>query len=377
MKEVFFAMTGSVKRNSRALKQLRILSENGFRVQVVDLDNLPDLPYPDIEGISYKSLRVGGRGPGFFRAWSRRIAQEAKGIQADIFHASDLFVLTALSKASVKKNARLVYDSRELYPFVASTKEKPWSSLFWRWVESKAIPRTDLIFTVSDSIADTLRDAYNIERPTILFNIPEAQDIPKGEVLRKKLGLDPSENVILHQGRMAKSRGCFQLVDAFQEIENAHCVFLGGGPLKSQLQTEVSKLNLEDRVHFLDSVPNERLLSFTKDATIGVSLLEDSCLNHRFALPNKLFEYLNASLPVLVSELPEMSKIVENYDIGRTVDSKSSHAIARAINSMLANPAQLNQMSLNTSKFRSEMNWEDSANKFRKAYASLFSDNPA
>ena len=98
------------------------------------------------------------------------------------------------------------------------------------------------------------------------------------------------------------------------ELPAAHLVFLGSSPFSGYedgLREQAAAAGLADRVHFLPSVPLERLLEHTADADVGVSLLQDTCENHRLALPNKVFEYVAAGVPVVVSDLPELTRLVE------------------------------------------------------------------
>ena len=128
--------------------------------------------------------------------------------------------------------------------------------------------------------------------------------------LRARLGIE-REPLVLHQGAPAPDRGGEQLIEAMAELPAAHLVFLGSSPFSGYedgLRERAVAAGLGDRVHFLPSVPLDRLLEHTADADVGVSLLQDTCENHRLALPNKVFEYVAAGVPVVVSELPELTR---------------------------------------------------------------------
>lgn len=160
-----------------------------------------------------------------------------------------------------------------------------------------------------------------------------------------------------------------------QCVEQAALVFLGGGPLKDALIGEVGLLGLRDRVHFLDPVPPDALLSYTASADVGVTLLEDTCLNHRYALPNKLFEYLMAGIPVLASDLPEIRDVVDAYGVGRLVDPADPEAVARAMQFMIDRPDTLEQMGTNIPAVLETFSWEKASVCFEQAYHSILSDN--
>ena len=374
---IVFAMSGSVRRNSRALKQIRLLSEFGFRTIVFDIKANESFPDPDIENTEWHHLDVSGKGPRFFRDIHRSFLKACKNLKADVYHASDLYVLAALRKAAAQNDAKLVYDSRELYPHVAATKNKVWATLFWSSFEAKNIKPVDLVFTVSRSIADALNNLYPDKNPIVLWNIPaKSQSVISDRSIFEDLNLDSNTHLILHQGQIKRSRGCDKLVESMKDIRSdAHCAFLGGGPFKSELQKLVKENNLSERVHFLDPVPSDQVINYVKGASLGLTLLEDTCLNHRFALPNKLFEYLKSELPVLASDLPEMATIVQDYDVGQVTNASSPEAIASSVNSMLADPKKLKEYSQNASSIFIEMNWEIASERFKSAYQSLLSDS--
>jgi len=97
------------------------------------------------------------------------------------------------------------------------------------------------------------------------------------------------------------------------------------------LRRAIRERGLQDRVTLLPSVPLEQLLAHTAEASVGVTLLQDTCENHRLALPNKLFEYIAAGIPVVASALPETRALVERYGVGWCVPPGDSSALADAL----------------------------------------------
>ncbi len=347
--DIVFALTGDLHRNSRALKQLSSLAGSGFTIQVFHLGgDSPAAPLPD--GVHASIVEVSaGSGPMHFLRVHRAFLAAIGPCRARLFHASDLYVLAACRWAADRFEVPFTYDAREFYPHVASTTGRPWARWWWQRVEGKHIRSASAVFTVSNSIADALSKTYTIDRPTLVQNTPlasashpgaektgaERTDAEPG--LRELLG-GSSERLILHLGQMKKARGCENLVRAMKKVEKAHLIFLGYGPLKIDLQRLTSKENLKDRVHFLDPVSPTAIYATIRSADIGVTLLEDTCLNHRYALPNKLFDYLLAGLPVLGSDLREVAGLMDDHDVGLRVDASNPQAIANALNEMRLSP---------------------------------------
>ncbi len=260
--------------------------------------------------------RPAGGGPPFFWRNHRAMLQAARRVRARVYHASDLFVLPALYAAARQHHGRLAYDARELYPHVFGTVGKPWASWVWARLEGFFAPRAHVVFTVNDSIADAMARRYAITRPTVLFNVPDAAPVPVTDVLREQTGVLPGVPIVLYQGALFPHRGLPVLVDAMAQVPGAALVLMGEGPLRGALETQIKAGGLAGRAFVLDPVPPDGLLAVTASADVGAVTLDDACLSYRFALPNKLFEYLMARLPVAATDLPELRRVVEGHGVG-------------------------------------------------------------
>lgn len=361
---VAFVMTGELYRNSRALKQLRSLAAAGYHVDVFHLSgSAPALPLPD--AISVHTLqRPAGSGPAFFRKVDRLFATALAGLTADIVHASDLYALSACRRRADETGASLTYDAREYYPHVAGTVGKPWARWWWRHLEKKHIGRADSVFTVSDSIADALSSNYGIDRPLVVHNAPPAAlpttDQPE-PTLSERIGTDGP--IFVHLGQMKAHRGGPSLIHAMDKIEEAHLVFLGYGSEMAGLQTLSREMGVADRVHFLDPVSPDAIRLAIRDARAGITMLEDTCLNHRFALPNKLFDYIHAGLPVLGANLDEVRSVVSRFEIGLTARPDQPADIARAMTAMLKEESQARWRG-NLPKAAETFAWENASQRF-------------
>lgn len=370
MPDVLFALTGDVRQNSRALRQLHALEDLGRTVEVLALaehprtrDFTPNIRFRLLEQPS-------GSGPLFFWRVHRLFSRHASSISAAVYHASDLYNLPAMHAAANDHDAAVAFDSRELYPHVASAAGRPWVRWFWRTIESTYLPKTDAIFTVNESIARELKTAYDVS-PVVLHNVPAFEEVQRSSYLRDITGIDEDRAIILHQGSMQKDRGCEQLVAALEFVEDAALVFLGGGPLLEGLQASVARRDLQNRVYFVPPVPPDELLPVTASADIGVTLLEDTCRNHRLALPNKLFEYLMAGLPVVASELPEIARVVDGFDVGRTVDPGDTPALSAVLQELVDRPKLRASLAANAPGVFEHYSWEKSKDNFVEVYTEL------
>lgn len=390
--DVLFAMTGNLYRNSRALRQVEALAETGRSVRVLHLVRRTerglgerDLP----PGVRVRDLRrPAGSGPRFFWRVHRTFREAAGGFAPRVYHASDLYVLPALadaasgtSPASTRSESEpgarepaLTFDSRELYPYVASTSGRPWVRWFWKAVQHRYLPRTDAVFTVSESIAEHLAERYAIPDPILVPNAPPRTKVEPAGRLRALAGLEEDVPVVLHQGSMQKDRGCGRLVRAAEGLEEGAIVFLGDGPERGRLEDTVRERGLRNTVRFVDRVPPHELLSVTADADAGVSLLRDTCPNHRYALPNKLFEYLMADLPVVVTDLTEMGALVREFDVGRVVPVDDTEALGEMLRGLLGDPEERGRLSGNAAKVFEVYSWERGRARMMDAFDSLLGE---
>ncbi|NNF03558.1 MAG: glycosyltransferase, partial [Rhodothermales bacterium] len=333
--DIAFVLTGDPFRNARALKQVRALAHAGHRVLLLGIEG--DAPHPDLpQNVHVERLpRPPGSGPAWFHAVHRAFRTRLMSLDARCFHASDLYALPSCSAGARRNGACLTYDARELYTAVASVSGRPLVRAFWRWIEHRHIRRTNAVFTVSGSIADELARRYPIERPVLLPNVPDESGRLSGPGLRellRRVGVPTGEDepLILHLGQMRSDRGCDVLIDAFDRLAGdaavadagarARLVFLGYGPEEAGLRARATSTRVADRIHFLAPVDPDRVHAAISDAAVGVTLLQDSCLNHRYALPNKLFDYFHAGLPVLAARLPEIERVVDGEGLGLTVE---------------------------------------------------------
>lgn len=361
--DIAFVLTGDLHRNIRALKQIRSLSDGGYAVKVFHLGGnaakteLPKLVSEQVVGVP------SGRGPLYFRRIHYAFYEALRGVNAQLYHASDLYVLKVCAKSSKRSNSKYSFDSRELYAHVAATAGRPWVRWYWSRLEQTLLPGAAGIFTVSESIADFLAQSYGVSRPTVINNVPEMSleegSTPESSCVFPGDGLP----IFVHLGQMKVDRGCEKLIEAMTLVGDAHLVFLGFGPIQPKLEALVRANKLRSRVHFVPPVGPREVQAALRGATIGVTMLEDTCLNHRFALPNKLFDYIRAGLPVLSSNLVEVAQVVQENALGRTADPSDHLAIAVVMNEMKRS-LDLPIWSKNATALSETFSWENASQRF-------------
>jgi glycosyltransferase involved in cell wall biosynthesis len=332
----------SVEHDARVRREARALDQAGHEVVVVDLPRSERAsPGVGFEVLSVPASARVERLPGPVRRplSAARIAQLAQRAGPDAVHAHDAAMLVPGWIAARRTGARLVYDSHELATGVPY-RSRGWSALVGA-IERQLVPRCDAVITVSDGIAARLQSRYRLpQRPTVVRNLPDLADdgraSARAEDLREELAVG-SAPLVLHNGAVAGDRGCENLVRSVRLLDGAHLLFLGAeGPYASGLRALAAELGMASRVHLHRPVPLGDLISYTAQADVGATLLEDTCENHRLALPNKAFEYVAAGIPVVASDLPELGALVRAHGIGWTVDPADPASIAEGLGAALA-----------------------------------------
>lgn len=326
----------SVEFDSRVRREAAALAGAGHEVVVLELADVAPAAAM-LDGFTRRSVgsTAGMRSrlpSALYRiAMVRRFVRGIRAVGPDAVHAHDAAMLLPGAIGSRLTGAMLVYDSHELAVGV------PYRESGWAWlvstIERLIVPRCAAVITVSDGIAARLRDLYGLAvTPTVVRNVTALERNGAGG-LRRTLGIGADVSLVLHQGASAPARGCAQLIEAAATLGDVHVAFLGDPEpgYKERLAALIAARGLGDRVVVLPSVPLAELLSWTAEADIGVTLLEDNCENHRLALPNKLFEYIAAGVPVIASALPEVERLVTSYGIGWCVTPDDADALGEAL----------------------------------------------
>lgn len=281
--------------------------------------------------------------------------------KSTILWSNDLDTLPANYLISKLKGVNLVYDSHEYFTEVPELVNRPRIQKIWLTIEQWIFPKLKNVITVSDEIAKVYANKYNTTI-TVIRNLPfKTKDFFQVKDIKKE-GI----NLVIYQGAVNVNRGIEPLIEAMQFVENTTLCIIGDGDVFDDVVLKVRALKLEDKVTLLGKIPLELLPHYTFQGSLGVSLEENVGLNYKYALPNKLFDYINAGLPVLTSNLPEMQAIVNKYNVGETLSEITPKAISEKLNELFSNKEQLATYAKNSLKAKEELCWE---NEKQKLYA--------
>ncbi len=250
----------------------------------------------------------------------------SKNIQIINVHSVDLLPLGVLLKW--KTGGKLVYDAHELETekFGLEGVRKRLSKL----IERRLIQKADLVIVVGKSIENWYREKYGITNIVTLLNCPEYKEPKRGRILHQCLQIPETKKIVIYQGGLERGRGIEKLLKAFISLENQRYVLVCMG--YGELTAMIKEYALEyDNIYFKEAVSPDRVLEYTASADIGVSYIDNASLNDRYCLPNKLFEYVMAGLPVIVNEAPEQTRIVRDAVIGTVLGELTSYSLQQAL----------------------------------------------
>ena len=266
--------------------------------------------------------------------------------------------------------SRLVYDAHELE--TETNGAKGFRQRLVKWLERKLIQRVDMTIVVSESIADWYANEYGIARPPVVLNAPNKREIKNNNYFREQLGIRDDQIILLYQGGLAAGRGVHLILDAFKARgdNKVVVVFMGYGPLQQDIQAAAAQ---QKNIFFYPAVAPQVVLEYTASSDFGIHLIQNICMNHDYCMPNKLFEYAMAGLPVLVSNMKDMSELVSKNNMGAVISDFSAAGINRAIDDFLLQ--DLTAMKANAYRVACENAWEVQEQKMLAGYHGMFGAN--
>jgi len=355
-KRIAISVSNDISTDQRVLKQCRYLSTMGYDVALYGrmlLDSKPvEKPYA-----IHRFKLLFNQGFFFYAALNVRLFFALVFVKADVFYANDLDTLPANALVSLIRRKPLIYDSHEYFTEVPEIQGKPIVKRIWKLAEQICIKRCDVVIAVSQSIAELLQEAYRIEKVFLVRNVPY-EPIEISAYSKVEIGVDPDTFLVVLQGAgINVDRGAEELMDAMALVKNMTLLIIGNGDALPLLKRKVAEMRLEKSVIFKPKMPFDEMMRYTSVADLGVSLDKGTNINYQFSLPNKLFDYALAGIPVLVSDLVEVRRLVNKYQIGEVLPNYSPQVIAEKLREMKDKPLRLQTYRQNTKILIDALNW--------------------
>ena len=365
-KRVILLVSSDLSTDNRVQKMATTLTLNDFDVLVVGRELRSSLPLRHTEYEQKRLHFVFSKGALFYAEMNFRFCLFLLFHRFDIATANDLDTLLGTWIAVRLKRKKIVYDSHEYFTEVPELQHRPRIKAIWTKIEKTIFPKLQSCITVCESIAREYEQLYHVP-VVVVRNCPMNRDY-QNVVTKDEKQEYTNDTIILYQGAVNLGRGLDLMIETMQYVDNAKLMIVGSGDKFDEIQSLANRLHVSQKVLFVGRVPLPEVSNYTRLATIGISLEEDLGLNYRFALPNKLFDYIRAEKPVLVSDLPEMKKIVLQYKCGEIVIERSPQKLAKQINEMLHNEFKMKQYKEGCKIAAEELCWEREEQTILKIY---------
>jgi len=289
---------------------------------------------------------------------------------AEVLLANDLDTLLPNFLVSRLRSRTLVYDSHELFTEVPELQNRPKVRGFWMFLEKMIFPQLKNVYTVNERIAGIYRRKYGVRVSVIRNMAPKLKNRNIDQDLRKKIRGD--DFLLIQQGAgINRDRGAEEAVLMMQYLENCKLIILGGGDVFGGLQGLAARYGVSDRVLLMPKMPYEELLEYTKISDLGLSLDKGGSANYEYALPNKIFDYLQCGVPVLVSGREVPARFVTEQQLGWVSDSEDPQLMARTVRGILDNEKDYLATKQSVLRAADEFNWEEESKKCKEFYLNL------
>jgi glycosyltransferase involved in cell wall biosynthesis len=370
-----------IPEDSRILKEMMALAEDAsFQVEGIGVAPLEGVVQTQSQaGMVVHSLFILTRRWRFLPAqlrrlfalieWYVRLVRLSLKLRPDVVHCHDTPALIAGLIVSRVSSAKLIYDAHELES--RKNAQSPWTSRLTFYAEKLSWRSIHHLISVSPSILDWYLTALGSKPATLVLNSPhfdaddlmgKADDDPRLGYFRKRFDIPPDVKIFLYLGLLVQGRGIEMLLEVFSSPQlSSHIVFMGRGTLSDCIEQAAAS---NSKIHLHPAVPHHMVVSISKAADYGLCFVENVSLSDYYCLPNKLFEYAFAGLPVLASNFPDIARVVSAHDLGDCFDPDLDALRAAVIrterNSSAPSMRDLGQLS-----------WQTQARRLQLAYANV------
>jgi glycosyltransferase involved in cell wall biosynthesis len=361
---------GAVVKARRRLAQGQVLAPTRESAA----ERLPEYDFGSIRWVTWR------RNLPWLRDLEIAFAPVVDQLDADIIHVHDVYLLGTAAHSAFRARAKgrtvkLVYDAREYIAGLAI--QDPVEVCASANHEAEFIRFYDEIFAVSAPIAEALHRKFNLPRkPDLSYNVPlrPRTDVEDPPSIRSAAGLGPDDKIVIYSGGFHESRGVQTLVDAVASLPGVHLVLVARSRAMRYirlLEERVRELGTDDRFHVVDFVAPDLVVTYISSADVAVHPLVAGSLNHEWAMPNKLFEYLHAGLPIVVSDCQCMKEFVESTGTGLAYRSEDAVDLTRVLRAVLDDPQRFTHPVQRKELIDGEYSWQRQAERIFARYEVL------
>lgn len=369
MKKIVVSVTNDLITDQRVAKICNVLHKMGFSILLIGRklpNSLPiNRPYK-----TYRFKLFFNKGFLFYAEYNTRLFFKLLFTKSSILLANDLDTLLSNFLISKLFRRKLVYDSHELFTEIPELTSRPFVKKVWGLIERMIFPKLKNVYTVNNSIAAVYREKYSVNVQVVRNIAPELINKTIDKIFSERIKGN-KKMLILQGSGINVDRGAEEAVQMMQFLENVLLYIIGGGDVFTNLKKLVKELKLEKKVIILDKIPYHELMEYTKAADFGLSLDKGTNMNYELALPNKIFDYMHANTPLIVSNRKVVSELVTNENIGIVLNTYKPQKMALQVQELINNTQIIEKFKSNLIIASKKYNWETESQKIIEIYNNL------
>ncbi len=299
-------------------------------------------------------------------SYYRRGIGAVRGLHPEVVHCNDYNTMWIGVVAKLLTGCALIYDSHELWADRNGRTEPRWWLLA---CEALFLRVADRRLATSPGHAAAIARRHRVAAPLVIRNVAERPASLEGSGAAPPDGPPSAERTLVYVGAVTGSRGLEEAIEALPEAPGVALRILGPGgePYRRSLAGLAARHGVEGRVRLERPVPPQEVVAEIAGAWAGLALIQPSCLSYALSLPNKLFEYVAAGLPILAADVPTIREFVERNGVGLVVPPADRGAIARAMLEIVE-PAQNRDLRRAVLATSARLTWEGEAEQLKQVY---------
>lgn len=357
-KKILFTVTNDLVYDQRMQRICGTLKKDGFFVELVGRVQKESKPVTHEPYLQTRLKCFFNKGIAFYAEFNIRLFFFLLLNEFEVVCGCDLDTLPAAVLAAKLKGKKVVYDAHEYFPESPELVNRPAKQAVWYFLERWLVPKVDALYTVNTSIANLFHKKYKVDCKVI-------QNYPRRDHSEFKI---QNSKFLLYQGAVNVGRGLNEMLLAMLKIDDLPFYIAGDGDEMEHVKYSVKELKLENKVKLLGKLKPAELKEITKQAYIGINLLENRGLSYYYSLGNKTFDYIQAGVPQVLIGFPEYIELNNKYNIGVVIHELSVEKIELAVNRLMNDKVLYDQLQQNCLKAREELCWENVEPKLLDIY---------
>ncbi|MDC3260008.1 glycosyltransferase [bacterium] len=361
MKSISFTVTNDLSQDQRMNRICSSLVDAGYQATLIGRNRRKSESLLAKPFIQKRIPCFFEKGKLFYLEYNLRIFFVLLFSNYDAYCAVDLDSILPNYLVSKIKRKPLIYDAHEYFTELEEVVSRPFIKQIWKTLEKFILPNINYGYTVSEGY----KNLFDKEYGTNLGIIRNAT------VLADFVSNKKPEKYILYQGAVNHGRGLEQLVSAMEHVD-CKLIICGEGDILSDLKRTVRDKNLSKKVEFKGFVNPLELVSYTRNATIGITLFSNVGLSNQYSLANRFFDYMHACVPQLAMNYPEYNSFNNQWEIATLIEDLTPDLVQQSLVKLLSDVEYYNKLAHNCKAARQLNSWQEEEKKLVKIYENIF-----